>query len=345
MKRQLALFSIYLTLTACTDAGQQVRPVFSLNNEKPRTVSTDSYTQGKYDLAAGQYGHAIEQFRTALRRDPYDVDVLNALGVTYSHLGRRDLARRYLERALALDPSSPVTLNNLGRSWMSDGNWRVAVAYLQRARALDGGDRQIASNLETASARAEAARTPPAEMASRVAPELSIERATPSVQVLHTRPELSLPERGENAGGSRQSAIGASPALASLVPTLDNQPADAAGTPSGRKAGAAPAALAVVNGTGRRGMAARFRSHLAGQGMFASSLANAARYTCRTTVIFYRRGREHEAEKLAATLPVRVAMVRSDVAGSDLRLRLGSDLLDFDARMLAMSDLARGVML
>jgi tetratricopeptide (TPR) repeat protein len=343
MKRQLALFGMYLTLSACADAGQQVRPVFSLNNEKPRTVSTDSYTQGKYDLAAGQYGHAIEHFRTALRRDRYDIDVLNALGVTYDHLGRRDLARRYFERALALDPTCPATLNNLGRSWMSDGSWQMAVTYLRRARALDDANQQIASNLETASARAEAARTPPTEMASRVAPELWIERATPSVQVLHTRSEFSFPERRETAGGSRQSAIGASPALASLVPTDRNQPADAADKPSGREAVVAPAALAVVNGAGRRGMAARFRNLLAGQGIFAGSLANAGRYTYRTTVIFYRRGREDEAEKLAAALPLPVAVVRSDAAGPDLRLRLGSDLLDFDARMLATSNWTRGL--
>lgn len=340
MKRQLALFGMYVTLAACADTGQQVRPLFSLNNEKPRMVSTDSYAQGKYDLAAGQYGHAIEQFRNALRRDPYDVDVLNALGVTYDHLGRRDLARRYLERALALAPSSPVTLNNLGRSWMSDGNWQMAVTYLQRAPALDDADQRIASNLETASARAEAVRVQTAEMASRAAPELWIERSTPSVQVLHTRPELSFPEHGETAG-SRQSAIDASPALASLVRTLDNQVI--ADPPSGEKAGAAQAALVVVNGTGRRGMAARFRSHLAGQGIFAGSLTNAGRYTYRATVIFYRRGRENEAEELAAALPLQVVMVRSDVAGPDLRLRLGSDLLDFDARMLATSDWTRGV--
>jgi hypothetical protein len=85
-------------------------------------------------------------------------------------------------------------------------------------------------------------------------------------------------------------------------------------------------------------MAARFRSHLAGQGIFAGSLANAGRYTYRTTVIFYRCGREHEAEELAGALPLPVAIVRSDVAGPDLRLRLGRDLPDFDARVLAMSD-------
>jgi hypothetical protein len=89
-------------------------------------------------------------------------------------------------------------------------------------------------------------------------------------------------------------------------------------------------------------MAARFRRHLAGQGISASSLANAGRYTYGTTIIFYRRGREHEAGELAAALPLAVAVVRSDVAGPDLRLRLGSDLLDFDARMLAMSNSTKG---
>jgi hypothetical protein len=228
---------------------------------------------------------------------------------------------------------------------MSDGNWEMAVTYLQRARALDSADRCIASNLETASTKAEAERTLAAEMASRDAPELWIERATPSIQVLHTRPEFSFPDRGGTAGASRQSETSASSsALASLEPVHDNEPAVSADTPSGRKAKAAPAALAVVNGTGRRGMAARFRSHLAAKGISAGSLTNAGHYMYRRTVIFYRCGRKHEAEELAAALPLPVKMVRSDVAGPDLRLTLGSDLLDFDARVLATSNWTRELM-
>jgi hypothetical protein len=61
-------------------------------------------------------------------------------------------------------------------------------------------------------------------------------------------------------------------------------------------------------------------------------------------VIFYRFGREYEAEKLAAALPLPVALIRNDLAGPDLRLRLGSDLLDFDTGMLATSDGTRGLL-
>jgi hypothetical protein len=130
--------------------------------------------------------------------------------------------RRYLERALALDPSSPVTLNNLARSWMSNGNWQTAVAYLQRARAPDGADRRIATNLETASVRAEGARTQTAEMANHAAPEPWIERATPSVQVLHTRPEPSA-SAPSGTGGLPQSSIGASlPSPTQHTPALDD---------------------------------------------------------------------------------------------------------------------------
>src|SRR5512134_2615500 len=146
MEHRLALLGLYLALVACADTGEQARPVFSASNEVARTIAYAPYGEGKQNLAAGQYGLAIERFMAAYRRDPYDVGVLNAIGITYDSLGRRDLARRYLERALALDPSSPVTLNNLGRCWMNDGNWQIAVTYLQRAQALDGADRRIATN-------------------------------------------------------------------------------------------------------------------------------------------------------------------------------------------------------
>lgn len=130
----------------------------------------------------------------AYRRNPYDIDVLNALGVIYDHLGRRDLAFRYFERALALDTFSPMTLNNLGRCWMNDGNWRHAIDYLERAEKMDDSNGQIAANLRTA--KIEAARTWAANSTRvRAATGMRIERQNSVVQVLYTRPDEQRPER------------------------------------------------------------------------------------------------------------------------------------------------------
>ena len=342
MKRQLAVFGISLTLAACADANPEVRPVFSMNDEGPRAIASDPYAQGKQDLAAGQYGRAVEQFMAAYRRNPYDAAVLNALGITYEQLGRRDLARRYLERALAIDPVSPVTLNNLGRSRMNAGDWQMAVAYLQRAQTLDAAETQIASNLRAAFAQAEAAPTAPtvspAQTASRASAEMRIERESRSVQVLRTRPETGLPGSFEASERHPRLDNGSSPANVSLaVQAAEYGPTGPGGTPSGRTPAGEAGAITLVNGTGRRGMAARFRDLLARHGITATSLANADRYTYRTTTIFYQPGREEEARRLAGVLVVAATLVRRAAAPA-LSVRLGSDLLDFDTNVLAMGE-------
>jgi hypothetical protein len=85
-------------------------------------------------------------------------------------------------------------------------------------------------------------------------------------------------------------------------------------------------------------MAARFRDLLARHGITATSLANADRYTYRTTTIFYQPGREEEARRLAGVLVVPATLVRRGTAALALSVRLGSDLLDFDTNVLTMRE-------
>jgi Tfp pilus assembly protein PilF len=346
MKRQLALFGICLTLAACADDGQQAKPMFSLNNEKLQPVSANPYQQGKYDLVSGQYGHAIQQFTALLRRDPYNVDALNALGITYDCLGRHDLARRYLERALALDPSSPVTLNNLGRSWMNDGNWSRAVGYLQQAQALDGTDRQITSNLEMARSKVEAAQMSPALVASGDGQDLWIDRATPFIQVLHTHLDRPPAVRGETDRPRRQSAARLlSIAVASLQSTTDHvkQTATLPGMSSARKTKAAPGTTAVVGATGRRDLVACVANHSAGPDILPDLFGSVNYCTSPEAVVLSCLAHRPGASALNEVVSAPERPICRNVAGTDLNLVLGSDRLHFGDRMLAASGLTKGL--
>jgi hypothetical protein len=94
------------------------------------------------------------------------------------------------------------------------------------------------------------------------------------------------------------------------------------------------ARLEISNGTGRRGMAARMRNHLAQSGVSAARLTNAEHFAHTASAIFYRSGFEDRAAAFGRPLPVRVDLIQDDGQRSDVRLRLGADLLDFDLQLL-----------
>ena len=81
-------------------------------------------------------------------------------------------------------------------------------------------------------------------------------------------------------------------------------------------------------------MAARMRDHLAQSGVPADRLTNADHFAYTASAIFYRPGFEDRAAALGRPLPVQVDLIPDDEQSSDVRLRLGSDLLDFDLQLL-----------
>ena len=95
-------------------------------------------------------------------------------------------------------------------------------------------------------------------------------------------------------------------------------------------------AFEVSNGTGRLGMAKRFRGYLREQGLRVARLTNAKRYSDRASTLYYRHAFRARAEELSRQLPVSVTLALDDTIRSDVRLRLGADLLDFDARRISV---------
>jgi hypothetical protein len=88
--------------------------------------------------------------------------------------------------------------------------------------------------------------------------------------------------------------------------------------------------IEVSNGTGRPQMAFRIGQFLDSEGLSAKRLTNAEHFRHQETVIFYRREWLRKARALAAQLPVEVRLEAAPNQTSDIRIRLGGDLLNFD---------------
>ena len=91
--------------------------------------------------------------------------------------------------------------------------------------------------------------------------------------------------------------------------------------------------VTLVNGNGREGMAARTRTQLQMVGLPGKArLQNAERYNYMTSTIRYRGDLACQAEALAALLLGKPTLQQDEGISEDLRVLLGGDLLDFDAR-------------
>ncbi len=88
--------------------------------------------------------------------------------------------------------------------------------------------------------------------------------------------------------------------------------------------------IEVSNGTGRSQMASRISQFLDSEGLSAKRLTNAEHFRHQESVIFYRREWLRKARELAAHLPVEVRLEAAPNQRSDIRIRLGGDLLNFD---------------
>lgn len=301
-------------------------------------AANDPYERGKTHLRVGQLGLALEAFRTALRRDRASIASLNGMAVTYDELGRYDVSRRYFQQALELNPQAPETLNNIGRSLLRQGKFEAALPLLREAARSTGDSEVIAANLELASHRlahrdAQAQDEPTIASAGERLPPW-VERTSSSVQTLVTA--LVLSQNAEApatqawaahvAGleaARRHDGIGRLPALA----VRRTETPDPAAAPAPR--------LEVSNGAGRRHMAARMRSYLARHGLEVARLTNAHSFAHQDSVIFFRPGHLGWAKQVARFLPQQVRLEERPDQPSEVRLRLGGDLLDFDLTLLA----------
>lgn len=324
--RVMLVAAMLSPLGACSTTDWQARAVSMPMGADVQGTAAPAYQRGKAHLTAGHFGLALEAFREAKRADPDSIASLNAVAITYGKLGRLDTARRYFERALAIEPRSPQTLNNFGRALLEQGRAGEALELFQRATELEADNPTIAANLAVAQRRLDErdARVRNARAAGSdpdgTAPTTWIERSSPRLQTLVT--EASAPAPAAEAGAIDPR----------LVHVVDGRAS--ARDIDGRKAPQfSGPRLEVSNGAGRRHMAARMRRYLGEQGLSVDRLTNADWFGYRQSAIFYRPGFKAEALRLARLMQLDLSLEESPKQRSAVRLRLGADLLDFDATL------------
>jgi tetratricopeptide (TPR) repeat protein len=304
-----------LALAACANGMPDIRSL------KTATLSLTpferAYADGKGHLLAGRAGLAVVAFQKALAFDPASVAALNGLGAAYDDLRRYDIAQAYYARALLVAPDSADTTNNMAVS-LRLANDPSAKDWFERAALLDPQNEVIAANLMES--RSETSPLPKAALRDEAATDTSDER------IDETRPRLErtgsseyrvrLPLKRTDGLGRAVGIVAiqdATPVIAAIESNAGGQPV-----------------LDVANGVGRAGMARRVGGFLARNGMVAQRITNAPVYNCEKSVVYYRSGREADAERLVRLLPFVVTIEADDAMADDVRLLLGRDLLDFD---------------
>ena len=128
----------------------------------------------------------------------------------------------------------------------------------------------------------------------------------------------------ENLVMRQEAAVGYEPVVRRSGPSRrDDLPAPA---PSSDES----PVIEVSNGAGRSQMATRIGIFLESEGLAVERLTNAEHFRHQETVIFYRREWLRQAQELAAHFPVDVSLEVAQDQTSDIKIRLGGDLLKFD---------------
>ena len=333
MIRQLLLAAVSaVVLSGCAGwpDGSDIRSLIEKSGASAPKLS--AYEQGKQHLQLQDFGLAIELFQRELAKNANSVPALNGLAVAFDRLGRKDIARSYLERALGVDPNSVVTLTNLAYLNVTIGERLAAIAYSDRAeQATAHGQGEIPDVVQNAVSRNAAAAAvlggvhePTAgtmEPPNLPAPADVLEHVgdnewhfrTPDVTVKSLdAPEASVQEQGSPARASQQ--------WTGSIPT---------GT-----------VLRVSNGTGRPSMAKRFAGYLSRHGLTVHTLTNEPSYDNQESTIFYNPDQLSTAENFARNLPLRMKLVEAKQGAGEIEIIVGSDWLVYDDELRLDADAA-----
>ena len=86
--------------------------------------------------ASGQPEKAIAEYEAAIKKDPSNPDLYEALGDSNQKMGRIDAARAAYEEGLKFNPHSAIALYNVGRIDVERGKPEGGVTLLRQAEAL-----------------------------------------------------------------------------------------------------------------------------------------------------------------------------------------------------------------
>jgi len=135
------LFALLLCGALCVPvrAQEAVPPAGSSPIQK--MIAVDQLVEDK------QYDEAIRGYNELLAADPYNPQILNRLGNTYSAMQKVREARTYYDRALKADPHYAVAMNNIGCLYYNEHNYGRAVRFYRRAIKTDPNVASFHNNL------------------------------------------------------------------------------------------------------------------------------------------------------------------------------------------------------
>ncbi|WP_158623024.1 tetratricopeptide repeat protein [Neochlamydia sp. S13] len=107
----------------------------------------DNSPQAEGDIAFRlfQQKEAKKYYKSVIKTDTYNLEILNALGMIYSYQGKLGKAAKYIKKALAIDLiffnethfTAAIIYNNLGTLYLEQGNLKKAAECIEKAVAID----------------------------------------------------------------------------------------------------------------------------------------------------------------------------------------------------------------
>ena len=91
------------------------------------------YDLGMSSYQAKNYSEAIANFHRALKVNPNEPKIWNALGITYTEVKEYQKAEKSFKKALEIDPNYSEARMNLGILYMKEGKYHLARKLLEKA--------------------------------------------------------------------------------------------------------------------------------------------------------------------------------------------------------------------
>lgn len=287
----------------------------------------------------GQYDDALRVLRAAASLDPGSVTAQNNLGYIYWLLNEREDALQAYHAALKLDPTNAKARDNLRVAMKDAVNDPVPVAAISPPAAVPEVAAVGASSaaLQEAGPQVHALRAP--------APRIEASNEQPAAARLSPAPVAVASERTITDSGlvlsevapqvyalrmpvRKAERIAVLPERNTMVPAERVVVPVATASPVSPAVADSIAYLAVMNGNGVDGMAARVSRYLAAQGYPSAGTGNQPHFSEAQTRIEYRSGHAEQARRLSKLLPGQAVL--SEVAALDghakIRLVLGNDI-------------------
>jgi hypothetical protein len=323
MKRTLysrvALLTVFVATSGCTSSAKRT----ALPEGTRFTAATDASSVAAARLLAdGNYGLAIEMYRRILVATPDDAVAVEGLALCYDHLRRYDLSDVYFQKALALAPRNDAFYRAYAASLTAQGRDDAAAL-------LDVDMRTMLASVTATPATPPAPTQPVAGPPPIAAPALASAAAVPiaPAPVIATGPRLEQLSPGVvHLILPPVRSVGKGAILASSPAPAPSRVA----SPKPMATPLAPGALRntmVVNATGRKTIAARVQSYLAGRGWRLLDRGDSGMRIAVSRILYPPSG-EATARRLARAVPFPTRLYATTQANR-VQLLVGGNALHF----------------